>query len=278
MSGFNDAPREIAGTLNNPRVTATATHPMVIIASIAVTVAAAVAIAVMTGVIPSAQSGSGAATNVALPTMAGAGQAAMGSTLESTLAPAATTSEKAAPSKPVLTAPSTSTGAATKTPAAREITTRPHATPTPRYETQPGSANDRSVQYVPSASNVSNVPQTPAVVAPVVCNNCGVIDSINAITTPGSGSGAGAILGGVVGGLLGHQVGGGRGKDVVTVAGAVGGAVIGNQIEKSNKASQSYDIRVRMDDATFQTIRSASDQGFRVGDKVRVDSGRLSRG
>jgi outer membrane lipoprotein SlyB len=78
--------------------------------------------------------------------------------------------------------------------------------------------------------------------------------------------------------VLGHQVGKGRGKDVATVAGAVGGAVLGNQIEKSGKTTTRYDIRVRLEDGTFQTIRSETDQGYRVGDRVKVENGRLVRG
>ncbi len=34
------------------------------------------------------------------------------------------------------------------------------------------------------------------------------------------------ILGGAIGGALGHQVGGGRGKDVATVAGAIAGTLV----------------------------------------------------
>lgn len=40
----------------------------------------------------------------------------------------------------------------------------------------------------------------------------------------------GLLLGGLIGGVLGHQVGGGSGKDLATVAGAVGGAVVGNNL------------------------------------------------
>ena len=40
----------------------------------------------------------------------------------------------------------------------------------------------------------------------------------------------GLLLGGLIGGVLGHQVGGGSGKDLATVAGAVGGAVVGNNV------------------------------------------------
>lgn len=48
----------------------------------------------------------------------------------------------------------------------------------------------------------------------------------------GTNSVAGTVLGGVAGGVLGHQIGGGRGKDVATAVGAVGGAYAGNRIAK----------------------------------------------
>ncbi|WP_148872354.1 glycine zipper 2TM domain-containing protein, partial [Serratia marcescens] len=38
---------------------------------------------------------------------------------------------------------------------------------------------------------------------------------------------AGSVLGAVAGGVLGHQFGGGRGRDVATVAGALGGGYAG---------------------------------------------------
>jgi uncharacterized protein YcfJ len=40
----------------------------------------------------------------------------------------------------------------------------------------------------------------------------------------------GAIVGGILGGVLGHQIGGGRGQDVATALGAVGGAAIGSNV------------------------------------------------
>ena len=41
-------------------------------------------------------------------------------------------------------------------------------------------------------------------------------------------------IGAVVGGLLGHQVGAGNGKTLATLAGAVGGGYIGNEVAKRN--------------------------------------------
>lgn len=42
---------------------------------------------------------------------------------------------------------------------------------------------------------------------------------------------AGSIIGGIIGGLAGHQVGGGSGQTVATIAGAVGGGLIGDHIQ-----------------------------------------------
>lgn len=42
-------------------------------------------------------------------------------------------------------------------------------------------------------------------------------------------------VGAVIGGLLGSQVGGGNGKTLATIAGAVGGGYIGNEVAKKNQ-------------------------------------------
>jgi uncharacterized protein YcfJ len=44
----------------------------------------------------------------------------------------------------------------------------------------------------------------------------------------------GVLLGGLIGGVLGHQVGGGSGKDLATVGGAVAGAMVGNNVAGRN--------------------------------------------
>lgn len=44
-------------------------------------------------------------------------------------------------------------------------------------------------------------------------------------------SGAGALLGAVAGGAVGNQIGEGSGKAVATLAGVIGGAMLGNRIE-----------------------------------------------
>ncbi|MBP3362921.1 MAG: glycine zipper 2TM domain-containing protein, partial [Pseudomonas sp.] len=42
----------------------------------------------------------------------------------------------------------------------------------------------------------------------------------------------GSVIGDVAGGLLGNQVGGGTGKKIATVAGAVGGGYAGNKVQE----------------------------------------------
>jgi len=48
------------------------------------------------------------------------------------------------------------------------------------------------------------------------------------------GNVGGTVLGAVIGGLAGHQVGGGKGRDLATVGGAVAGGFIGNRIDRNH--------------------------------------------
>ena len=107
------------------------------------------------------------------------------------------------------------------------------------------------------------------------CNNCGVIESINAVEVRGQGTGLGAVAGGVTGALLGNQIGRGNGNTVATIAGAAGGAYAGNEIEKNMKKSLRYQVRVRMDDGTYRTIYQTYAPAFAVGDKVKVVNGQV---
>ena len=91
------------------------------------------------------------------------------------------------------------------------------------------------------------------------------------------GVGAGAVVGGIVGGVLGHQIGSGRGNDLATAAGAIGGAVAGHEIEKRRSGDEHYRITVQLRDGREATFTQDSLDGIRVGDRVRVDGGRVLR-
>lgn len=105
----------------------------------------------------------------------------------------------------------------------------------------------------------------------------GTVHKIEVISTKASQpSGVGMIGGAIVGGLLGHQVGGGTGKTVATVAGAAAGAYGGNEIEKNYAGtSQIYRITVRTRDGRLLSYDQEDGQGFRVGDRVRVSQNRV---
>ena len=106
---------------------------------------------------------------------------------------------------------------------------------------------------------------TPA----AACSTCGVVESVKAVQLQGQGSGVGVVAGGVVGGLLGHQFGDGKGKTAMTVLGAVGGGVAGNEIEKRARSETVYDITVRMDDGSTRSFRRA--EAYAVGSAVVVE-------
>lgn len=108
-------------------------------------------------------------------------------------------------------------------------------------------------------------------------NGTGVVEAIEVTHKESSGV-AGAVVGGVAGGLLGSTIGGGTGQAVATVAGAAGGAYAGNKIQRANSAGkQVYNIRVRMSDGSLQNFAQEDNTDFRVGDRVRLDNGRISR-
>jgi outer membrane lipoprotein SlyB len=109
------------------------------------------------------------------------------------------------------------------------------------------------------------------------CANCGTVETVNIVEVKGDGGYLGTIGGGVIGGLLGNQVGGGSGKTVATVAGAIGGALAGHAIEGKVKKTMHHEIMVRLQNGGTQTISYASDPGYRVGDKVKINEGVLSR-
>ena len=107
----------------------------------------------------------------------------------------------------------------------------------------------------------------------------GVVDSIQTVqAAAGQSSGLGAVAGGVVGGVLGNQVGGGSGKTAATAAGIVGGALVGNEIERSrSNTRQAYQIGVRLQDGGYQTVTQDITPDLHVGDRVRVENGRAYR-
>jgi outer membrane lipoprotein SlyB len=114
--------------------------------------------------------------------------------------------------------------------------------------------------------------QHAAVQAPV-CHDCGTVESVQAITQKGEGSGLGVVAGGVLGGALGHQVGKGQGNTAMTVLGAIGGGLAGNEVEKRAKSVTHYRVTVKMEDGSQQVVDQA--QAPTIGQRVRVEGQKL---
>lgn len=133
----------------------------------------------------------------------------------------------------------------------------------------------------PGANPFGGMGTAPAAPASTSGNyiSYGVIEGIDAVSPSAMGSvGVGTVGGAVVGGVLGNQVGSGSGRKAATVAGAIGGAIAGNQIDqRRNPGQPMVDIHVRMRDGSYQTFRQESQGDLRVGNRVRVENGRVYR-
>ncbi|TWC71746.1 glycine zipper 2TM domain-containing protein [Herbaspirillum sp. SJZ099] len=115
----------------------------------------------------------------------------------------------------------------------------------------------------------------PSQAAPAaICNSCGEVVAVRAIQHTPSTSGVGIAGGAIVGGLLGNQIGGGTGRTLATVAGAVGGGYAGNEVEKHARITTSYVVDVRMENGKTRSFPQTADN-WRPGDQVRVVNGHL---
>jgi len=102
-----------------------------------------------------------------------------------------------------------------------------------------------------------------------------VVESVREVKEPGDAKGVGAVAGGVVGGVLGNKLG--KGKGLVTILGAAGGAFAGHQIEKQARAEKRWEIGLRLDDGSQRTLSSDAEPAWRTGDRVRLVDDRLER-
>ena len=125
------------------------------------------------------------------------------------------------------------------------------------------------VQPQPQTQRLASAPVAESrEAAPALCNGCARVTDIHTETRRGQSSGVGAVGGAVVGGLLGNMVGGGNGRKLATVAGAVGGGYAGNEIEKNQKSYTVWVIQMREADGRLRRFERSADPGLRVGDEV----------
>jgi outer membrane lipoprotein SlyB len=133
----------------------------------------------------------------------------------------------------------------------------------------------------PAPQRLASAEPAPAPVTaqnePALCQGCGRVTNVHAETRQGKASGVGAVGGAVVGGLLGNMVGGGTGRKLATVAGAVGGGYAGNEIEKNQKTYTVWVVQVKERDGRLRRFERSADPGLRVGDEVRLTENGFER-
>ena len=224
--------------MNTPTTQKTALHPVLWVAAVAVILFSLVGIAAITGYLPGAKS---SAPETPAPVAAVEPPPALPEAAPSAPAPEPVAEHKAPAKKPTT------------------VATKPKQVET--YSSKPQPKED-TVTYKPAP--------------PPPCPDCGTVSAITPITQQGEGTGLGAIAGGILGGVIGNQIGGGSGKDVARIAGIAGGAYAGHQVEKSQRTHTAYEITVRYDnDGTTQRFQENAQPIWQVGDKVRVENGRI---
>jgi outer membrane lipoprotein SlyB len=100
------------------------------------------------------------------------------------------------------------------------------------------------------------------------------------VVIEGNRSGAGQLPGAVVGGIAGSSMGDGKGQQIFTVLGAVGGAILGQQIEERATRVQGLELTIQLDSGRTLSIVQEVDSvdAFREGQRVRVlTQGQLAR-
>lgn len=138
----------------------------------------------------------------------------------------------------------------------------------PGVEPAPHDARASGVQ-------ASAQPAAGSRVEALQCDGCAVVLDVHAERQAGQASGLGAVGGAVVGGLLGSAVGKGDGKKLATVGGAVAGGYAGHEIEKRERASTVWVVRVADANGRQRRFERTTNPGLRAGDHVVVRDGEL---
>jgi outer membrane lipoprotein SlyB len=219
--------------------THTRLHPLLTAAAISVSVFSAVGVATLTGLIPQSV---GSAKGDAPVLEAPAPQASAAPEIVEAAKPV----EAPKPAKPKVV---------------RKAAPKPAPASYQDYEPLP------QVAQVPQAIEAPKPPAPMGVLA--------TVEDVREVTTPGEHTALGPIAGGVAGAVIGSQIGGGNGKKVMTVLGALGGAMAGKHIEKQARGEKRWETVVRLEDGSQRTVQSAVQPFWHAGDRVRYVDGRL---
>jgi outer membrane lipoprotein SlyB len=108
------------------------------------------------------------------------------------------------------------------------------------------------------------------------CASCGTVEAVRAVELKGNP--AARSSGGAGDATIGNYPGASTGNAALTVSAAAGGAVAGNEIEKTMEKRVSHRVTVHMDDGSFRTVSQSTVPTVAVGDRVRIANGALVAG
>ena len=218
-------------------------HPLLTAAAISVIVFSGVGVAAITGLLPTTKGSAKEETPV---------------TAQAPAAPVAEAPKAEGPRTESMPAPRIAA-----TPAPRPAKKHVHVA---RAETSaPAPA---PLAYEPAPAPYAQAPQ-PAVKPGLL----GTVELVREVEEKGDAKGVGAVGGGVAGAVLGHNIG--DHNKLVTILGAAGGALLGNQIEKQARATKHWELTVRYDNGTTETFKSQEQPFWHQGDRVRLYEGKL---
>ncbi|HZS70036.1 MAG TPA: glycine zipper 2TM domain-containing protein [Burkholderiales bacterium] len=219
-------------------------HPLVAAAAVSVMVFSAVGVAAITGLIPHSKGDEQPAVTAA-----------------------------ATPPAPV-PAPSSEAMPAAAPAATPPAPVKKHVAKVHKPATPPAQvAYAETPAYAPPPPPVAQAPQYTEVKPAMKPGVYGMVESVRQVEDKGQANGVGAVGGGVAGAVLGHQLD--HGNKLVTVLGAAGGALLGNQIEKTARATKHWELTVRYDDGSTQVFNSPDQPFWHQGDRVRYYEGKL---
>jgi outer membrane lipoprotein SlyB len=125
---------------------------------------------------------------------------------------------------------------------------------------------------------VTTVPSTTVVTTPASLE-FGRITNIEFFQAGAPSSGInvpGAVVGGIAGAVVGSALSGGR--DAATVLGGAAGAAIGSQVGKpSGPVSSVYRVTIQTDGGGSRIYDVPATGDLRIGDRVRIENGVISR-
>lgn len=100
----------------------------------------------------------------------------------------------------------------------------------------------------------------------------GEITEIEMVKVDGTQSGVGAAAGAATAGIAATNIGGGRGKAIATIAGAVAGGVLGNYAERKMTETMAMNLTVRLETGGYISVVQQAEGGnsFQIGDHVKV--------